>query len=1006
MRITNLGIDNIPYKLSNIFYHGEKFFRGDFRSNETINNCREFVREQGLEAWLLDSGMKEDFLQEVLSEIVTNDNFDAITVGMDYNASEKRILKGFFESMFSSYQNDSQEWNDFYTILLQDNLDDLTISDDIVDTNDDNFDIDDFVDSDNIMKYHDEMGTKKDNAAIYVLDIVLLFVKISKKEGWSDTQLMNCIKWGISGLVQEVVFTEGNSDNPVDFGYDLNKVDFANQLNNLQLNEDLYGDIDWKDVILDIYGINDESSDEGKAEYVATVKEKISEVEERGNDYYFWHGMPNTDFDRTFDEDSRTCMIFEIYEDGQGFEIHEFQKNDELNGYGDIAWEESVWTFVDNDFNEIKGYSDERAEMNENGWGITPELTRILKEKYNEYFEAPEDENHVIENFGIDTQTGNDDDDDKIDGTFSFNYGTNFVNGEFTYTRNTEGGNLGAVSVDFSEPEYDNKYAEDMDFQIELDNFIDDNIDHSLFGDSDDEDVDSDSFDATDDGLGIFNNFQIIVQTLAQNQKDINGMFNIDNNSETYEGQFTITRTPFAKGLIIDYGFDFEPAFNNYKINAEDFNMFMSNKIEFGYDESLWNAEVSDELIEWWLRNEVASDEQFAVSEPYKGFLNTGGDIVNEPGRTYCKAIAADYEKWNNWCLENLNIGVSGSPDGEEVIFSHSADYPTKNTFNPDSANFTDVDFVAEDGDEVSDSYIGGNLNYMAGGKFYTSEFIYSKDMSFEFIRTMHDNKDVQIDAEIIDDLTSYVKEHLDVSALVADGQDANALPTEFNSITQTFDKGDGKYQIDCIQGVAKFNYEGEEQTLFFKYYKDDSIEIVDTESTEGNVRSYKLDAKLEELINDNVDLTLFGSYVSSFEGPEDSLTNENQDAVNWYLEAINKKGFPNPIVNISYPYKNVEGSVIVNEDQMRIFLDEISDSDSDISGDFFNTVEFKSASLSPEYQSFGEVMNTIMESVTSEVEGDGMHDVYLTFPVGTDFLLIRWSVSAESWGFIEETFK
>ena len=176
-----------------------------------------------------------------------------------------------------------------------------------------------------------------------------------------------------------------------------------------------------------------------------------------------------------------------------------------------------------------------------------------------------------------------------------------------------------------------------------------------------------------------FTNLQIVNQTLTKSFDRITGKLTFDWNGEgnPNTASFVIHRVPFAKGL--DVSVTFADSQLNLRYNEQpDLVMYFCNFVEENYDEELWEAEVSDELIKKWLKEVIANDFQLEVGgEHYTGFLNTGGDIIDEPGKTFCKVIVNDYEKWNNWCLENLNLKFSGNED--EVIFEHSADQPTKN---------------------------------------------------------------------------------------------------------------------------------------------------------------------------------------------------------------------------------------------------------------------------------------------------------------------------------------
>lgn len=125
MKIKNLGLDStIPYKLSNIVYHFEKFLNS-YWSGETLKEYKSYLKENDLESLILTK-TPSVLIDSVIERIMVGD-WEEISYNMDYSTTDKLILKNFFQSIYNDYVNKTPDWEEFYNQLLQDNLDDLVI---------------------------------------------------------------------------------------------------------------------------------------------------------------------------------------------------------------------------------------------------------------------------------------------------------------------------------------------------------------------------------------------------------------------------------------------------------------------------------------------------------------------------------------------------------------------------------------------------------------------------------------------------------------------------------------------------------------------------------------------------------------------------------------------------------------------------------------------------------------------------------------------------------------
>ena len=125
MKIKNLGLDStIPYKLSNIVYHFEKFLY-NYSGGKTLKEYKSFIKENDLETLILTK-TPSVLLDSVIERIMVGD-WDEISYNMDYSNSDKLLLDKFFRLIYPDYVNKTKDWEEFYKQLLQDNLNDLVI---------------------------------------------------------------------------------------------------------------------------------------------------------------------------------------------------------------------------------------------------------------------------------------------------------------------------------------------------------------------------------------------------------------------------------------------------------------------------------------------------------------------------------------------------------------------------------------------------------------------------------------------------------------------------------------------------------------------------------------------------------------------------------------------------------------------------------------------------------------------------------------------------------------
>ena len=91
MKIKNLGLDStIPYKLSNIVYHFEKFLY-NYSGGKTLKEYKSFIKENDLETLILTK-TPSVLLDSVIERIMVGD-WDEISYNMDYtNKTEKEKL--------------------------------------------------------------------------------------------------------------------------------------------------------------------------------------------------------------------------------------------------------------------------------------------------------------------------------------------------------------------------------------------------------------------------------------------------------------------------------------------------------------------------------------------------------------------------------------------------------------------------------------------------------------------------------------------------------------------------------------------------------------------------------------------------------------------------------------------------------------------------------------------------------------------------------------------------
>lgn len=149
--------------------------------------------------------------------------------------------------------------------------------------------------------------------------------------------------------------------------------EFTNQLENF-----LRDNID-----MDLFDRNEDDT------YLNYVENLISNISNENTEIYFWQNNEEN-LSTQFDNNSGDVVIFEIFDNGTKFNIHEIYSKDsglvwnEDKNYS--VWDDSKWTYENGIFTEILGYSDERTlftDPNLDGWNCKQSLIEILNSLQN-----------------------------------------------------------------------------------------------------------------------------------------------------------------------------------------------------------------------------------------------------------------------------------------------------------------------------------------------------------------------------------------------------------------------------------------------------------------------------------------------------------------------------------------------------------------------------------------------------------------------------------------------
>lgn len=645
MRITNLGND-IPYKLSNIVYNFDKFLTTyeNYGVGEFLQTYKNYLDENGLEKLILTFG-PESLLDSVLNEIFENGQWYEISESMDYKPSERNMLNIFFEDFVIHWKTQSEEYNKFFEELLQENLDDLIIteddgsdvtdkalqfintqqqvSDDIIgktisgydcivgmkvqfdDINERGFmfknsgyiqeigeqgkqkyllingenglekiacvqgfkvlelpnnNSEDTVDERNVDAgtkleidsliamghYHNVMLDTTDNAGEFIYNIIKDLNDSADELGYSEQEKFNLIKWGITGIVEDRLFTPSSDETDEMYdtpNYNITKEEFldifkswVNHLDNIGL------DFDVVDLVSEIYGIDyDENKfqitsldidnqlkindyieitfsfvtgintkeygeatvypvldDNSNIDYIKSKIEIISLDDDYFNEY-------NTDSDFKFELDN---FIFDnvdldLFPEDESFEIQVLNvSNEKLVSRGT---KRSTFIHGDFDFNLVnddmfyngtfKCFNDKTVEIEE----IYDENSMPV-DKYDKYLEDIEkeisenvdldlfnDDDFTITEFSLNNQEL-DEDNNYIVGTFSCNIGGEEENAEFrVWEEFSKDKKVLYVEINGLNEKNQIEYDKFDDFSVELDELIKIDINTDLWPQDDDD---------------------------------------------------------------------------------------------------------------------------------------------------------------------------------------------------------------------------------------------------------------------------------------------------------------------------------------------------------------------------------------------------------------------------------------------------------------------------------------------------------------------------------------
>lgn len=931
MRITNLGND-IPYKLSNIVYHFDKFlntYKNFGVNDESLYYYNVHLKKHGLEDLIINIGPMT-LLSSVLYEIFEQGQWLEISESMDYKPSERNMLNQFFESFKNEWKNNTPDYQEFFSELLQENLDDLVITEDdgtavsqkalqLINAQQqvsDNRNVDPGtkLENDNfraMSNYHGVMLDTTDNAGEFIYNIIKNLNDSADELGYTPEERFHLIRWGITGIVEDRLFTPSSDETDEMYNdtpnYNISKQEFldifkswVNHLDNIGL------DFDVVDLVGEIYGIDyEEEKSDFKIENLNVTNEKI--VSKGTKVSTFIHG----DFDFTLSNDDMSYNgTFKCFID-QSVEIEEIYDEDGMT--------------VDKYDEYLEDIQKEIAE-------------NVDFDLFNE-----DDEDFTITNFSLNNQELDDEDNNYIVGTFSCDIGGEGENAEFrAYEEFSKDKKVLFVEINGLNEKNQIEYDKFDDFSVELDELIKRFINTDLWP----QDVDDRDFKIT--------NFQILNKTLTDNQ--IEGSFSCNIDDDYQIAQFTYQNETSEQDEIIQI-FDLDEEIDTEFEKGGEFTNQLENFLRDNIDMDLFNVdeEYSDEDIEEWITNTINNDYQLVEGENYTGFLNTGGDIVDEPYRSYCVDIWNAKDDWDSWCREHCNLTIINSISHQEIIFERV----TENDTDPSEDEYkrNEINRFLE---QLSSDTINVNYYYPYENN-YTDLIIESHDLQTLFEEFLND-EDLNNSIEVMPFRTF-------------DGMSGFDKETFFNSMRNNLASKTG---FEDYQSYLSFEVDGL-KFLVKIIFNSDILDLLDS-----------------NLYEDQTD--------------EDDIENarpveDNQTEIESVIEGLNNTNFPSPRIEFYYPHLNIETAEIVPKYKVVELLNLLLNDD-DYIGENYIVDDYVLKSIATDYMSFNELLSKLMEILPETYFENNEDTLYMIIPNNNGNFKIKLSVGAVLWNYFNDNFK
>lgn len=884
MRITNLGQNNVPYKLGNIIYHFDKFlttYKNFGVNDESLYYYNVHLKQHGLEDLIINIG-PETLLSSVLFEIFEQGQWLEISESMDYKPSERNMLNHFFESFKNEWKNNTPDYQEFFSELLQENLDDLVITEDdgtavsqkalqLINaqqqvSDERNVDAGSKLENDSLIAmghYHNVMLDTTDNAGEFIYNIIKDLNDSADELGYSEQEKFNLIKWGITGIVEDRLFTPSSVETNEMYdtpNYNISKQEFLdifkfwiNHLDNIGL------DFDVVDLVMKIYKIEDK-------------------------------------------EDKFQITSFDI--DNQS----------KINDYIEITF-----SFV----------------------------TGINTKEYGEATVYPV----LDENSNID------------------------------YIKSK-------IIIDSLEDDYFNEYNTDSDFKNELDNYILDNIDIDLI--------------ITDDDLPTSVSFD----------------------SETFVKAENIYATDCIQGTMAFMlnGLRHTINFKFYRDDSYELMDLYNNEGETDNDDLTPELEERlGSLLEENVNKNLFPEDDFEIQA-----LNVSNEKLVSRGSKVSTFIHGDFDftlvnddmSYNGTfkCFNDKTVEIEEIYDENsmtvdkydkylEDIEKEISENVDLDLFNDDDFTITEFSLNNQELDE-DNNYIVGTFSCNIGGEGENAEFRvweeFSKDKKVLNVEINGLNEKNQIEYDKFDDfsveLDELIKESINTDLWPQDVEDRDFKITNFQILNETLIdnqiEGSFSCNIDDDYQIAQFTYQNEtsEQDEIIQIF--DLDEDIDTEFEKGG----EFTNQLENFLRDNIDMDLFDTNndIENARPVED-----NNIEVELVIEKLNSTKFPNPQVEFYYPHLNIESTEIVSKEKVIEFLNLLLNDD-EFGGNFI-VDDYTLKTLSPDYLSFNELLNKIMNIIPDSDFEDNEDVLYMVI---SNDLKIKLSVGAVIWNYLNDNFK